>query len=163
MKRLVAGVAIVAVWASAAAGHIQQRDDPDETPGPLDIKRVAMGHTNNLLVHGVRMQHGFRKSVINKSTPNRIFAAWDTRAGRRLDYVARIFAVEGRLKGTVHLYRTGRRVGRLRDVTKPKRNTVIFEVARGLIRARGDGFVRWGIVTDHVQGRDAAGLFRHPL
>ena len=108
MKRALWGVVVAALILSPAAhGSEGRRHDPNDTPGALDVKRIAHGHRDGgRLWHKVVMRHPWGAKALRGDNEIRVHFSTD-REDRFDEVHASIDLKDGKLGAWIFTYTEG--------------------------------------------------------
>lgn len=143
-KRLLVSIALAAllVVGGVATAHVQSKDDANDSPDRLDLKRVSVSHTARRLILDIRTWESWSAREL-QSGKRTLYFTFDTKGGNAADYNANILRTES--DGLVCLIGTepeGARVGEGRAYRNGD-NHVACSFRRRLIEAGGSKTIRW--------------------
>lgn len=162
MRRVAILVTVVGLLGIAFSAHADMvaKTDGDDTPGRLDIARIAVKHRSahpNVFIHKITMQRAWDSSLLKSGfhATRQIRATFDVR--RKVGYgcigciserEVIINFVDGKLRATLynHLGDPPKRLKSL-PVWRPTRRTVAFAVTRKQLRRSDYSSYDWGVVS----------------
>ena len=162
----VASLIALLVLGGVAAGHTQRKDDPNDSPDRLDIKRVALSHTARRIKIDIRTWESWPSRALERRT---FYFVFDTKDDNAVDYGMNILrsGSEG-LQCILGREPNGDRIGTGR-VSRDGDSHIACSFLRRDIEARGSKTIRWAgamynldtIEVDAVPDSDR--MFRHSL
>ena len=157
MRRFAISVFVGVMLLGAAplgSAHPLQWKDPNDAPGPLDIRELHLDHGNRKIVVTLKMQERWSKRLLRPRIADLFFIFETGRGDNRLvDYDVRVLYRERKDKLVARLRWAGMRTGVIKRVTVDKQGkSVTVKVPRRLIQ-RGKDVVRWGGTTRVYTGK----------
>ena len=138
----------VAVVVPQFAGA-QTREDHNDVPGPLDLKRMSLRVTDRAMKFRISTFEGWRSRVLNHSrTQNLLTVRFHTR--RPDPFEADLFYRDGRLRVQLIKYCGGCSdpVRAVRKAIRSTRRSVTFSLPRRAVRPRG--WIKWAPRSRYV-------------
>ena len=146
-------VLVVGALSSPASADLQRRGDPqgDVAGGRLDIRRVALDHTDRRLTMRLLTWTKWTKASLeggSKETDRYMAWAFDSTGGPAIDYGVVVDSENGRLLAYLVRVAPMEQPERLGEVANLRRDGKLVEVTigRGRLNTRR-GFVRWAAQT----------------
>ena len=131
-------VSLSVLLAGNVQAHVQNRNDPNDSPSPLDLKDVSFDHDSRRFIIGIETFATWPNRLLRNKGEFSI--AIDT--GRGSHFVARVHQRNGRLRVPVFRRRPHmERVGHGRAI-RPNRDSLTVVIRRGVIRGYR-GSIKW--------------------
>jgi hypothetical protein len=125
--------ALVAAVALAGAGNALADTkailDPNDRPGPLDIRRASHGHAGGRVTHTISTFGTWQVGLLGLNTPNLFALEISTDADRALERVVLVFSANGRLVARVFRLPGGGLVGSA-SASRPNARTLRVSIHR---------------------------------
>jgi hypothetical protein len=127
----VASLLVLLASPQLALGGTSTVQDPNDRPGPLDIRSVSQGHAGERVKHTIRTFGHWSKALLGPDTPNFFALQVSTDSDPRPERIVVIFSTPGRMVAGV--FRPGGDfVGRA-TASHPNGHTAVVVIRRALL------------------------------